>query len=75
MLGIYLNDTRCYYRLYNQMINQSQNKKREHEAPLFKTVVSINTDGNLIINHEYPNPKTIVERLERERNDESVIHE
>ena len=46
------------------MINQSQNKKREHEAPLFKTVVSINTDGNLIINHEYPNPKTILERID-----------
>ena len=57
------------------MINQNQNKKRERNAPLFITKVSINTDGNLIINHEYPNPKTIVERLERERNDESVIHE
>ena len=46
------------------MINQSQNKKREHEATLFKTEVSINTDGNLIINHEYPNPKTILERID-----------
>ena len=45
------------------MRNQNQNKKREHYAPLFKTVVSINNDGNLIINHEYPNPKKIVERL------------
>ena len=45
------------------MTRQSQNKKREHNAPLFKTVVSINNDGNLIINHEYPNPKKIVERL------------
>ena len=45
------------------MIVQKQNKKREHEAPLFITKVSINTDGNLIINHEYPNPKTIIERL------------
>ena len=45
------------------MRNQNQNKKREHNAPLFKTVVSINNDGNLIINHEYPNPKKIVERL------------
>ena len=57
------------------MINQSQNKKRERNAPLFITKVSINTiggnnlyltntDGNLIINHEYPNPKTIIERLD-----------
>ena len=45
------------------MRNQNQNKKREYNAPLFKTVVSINNDGNLIINHEYPNPKKIVERL------------
>ena len=45
------------------MRNQNQNKKREHNASLFKTVVSINNDGNLIINHEYPNPKKIVERL------------
>ena len=45
------------------MRNQNQNKKREHNAPLFKTVVAINNDGNLIINHEYPNPKKIVERL------------
>ena len=45
------------------MRNQNQNKKSEHNAPLFKTVVSINNDGNLIINHEYPNPKKIVERL------------
>lgn len=45
------------------MIVQKQNKKREHEAPLFITKVSINTDGNLIINHEYPNPKKIIEQL------------
>ena len=45
------------------MINKKTNKKREHKAPLFKTVVSINNDGNLIINNEYPNPKKIVERL------------
>ena len=31
------------------MINKKTNKKREHKAPLFKTVVSINNDGNLII--------------------------
>ena len=55
------------------MINQSQNKKREHEAPLFKTVVSINTDGNLIINHEYPNPKAIVERLEKDTHYKYII--
>ena len=46
------------------MINQSQNKKRERNAPLFITKVSINTDCILIINHEYPNPKTIIERLD-----------
>ena len=45
------------------MIVQKQNKKREHEAPLFITKVSINTDGNLIINHAYPNPKKIIEQL------------
>ena len=46
------------------MINQSQNKKRERNAPLFITKVSINTDGNLIVNHEYPHPKKIIERLD-----------
>ena len=46
------------------MKNQSQNKKRERNAPLFITKVSINTDGNLIINHEYHNPKTILERID-----------
>ena len=46
------------------MTNQSPNKKRERNAPLFITKVSINTDGNLIINHEYTNPKTIIERLD-----------
>ena len=47
------------------MINQNQkiNKKREHIAPLFKTVVSVNTQGNLIIDHEWVNPKKILERL------------
>jgi len=45
-------------------INPSQNKKRERNAPLFITKVYINTDGNLIINHEYPNPKTILERID-----------
>ena len=43
------------------MINQ--NKKREHEAPLFKTIVSVRTDGNLIIDHEWVNPEKIIERL------------
>ena len=46
------------------MKNQSQNKKRERNAPLFITKVSINTDGNLIIYHEYPNPKSILERID-----------
>jgi hypothetical protein len=45
------------------MINQKPNKKRERNAPLFKTCVSINTNGNLIIDHEWASPKKIIENL------------
>ena len=44
--------------------NQS-NKKRERNAPLFKTCVSVNTDGNLIIDHEWVNPNHLIAALEK----------
>ena len=31
------------------------------------------SDGNLIINHEYPNPKTIIERLEKDTHYKYII--
>ena len=45
------------------MINKKANKKRELNAPLFKTCVSVDTNGQLIIDHEWVNPKKIIERL------------
>ena len=45
------------------MKSQKANKKRERSAPLFKTSVSINTNGKLIIDHEWVSPKKIIENL------------
>ena len=45
------------------MINQNQNKKREHNAPLFKTCVSIGTDGQLVIDHEWIEPSKLIDAL------------
>ena len=45
------------------MTRQSQNKKREHNAPLFKTCVSIDTNGQLVIDHEWVEPKNLIEAL------------
>ena len=45
------------------MINQNQNKKRERNAPLFKTCVSIDTNGQLVIDHEWIEPKNLIEAL------------
>ena len=48
------------------MTQQKQrNKKREHNAPLFKTCVSVNNNGNLIIDHEWVDPKLLVAALEK----------
>ena len=44
---------------------KQSNKKREHNAPLFKTCVSVNTDGNLIINHEWVDPGRLVAALKK----------
>ena len=44
--------------------NQS-NKKREHNAPLFKTCVSVTTDGNLIIDHEWVDPNRLIAALKK----------
>ena len=45
------------------MTRQSQNKKREHNAPLFKTCVSIDTNGQLVIDHEWVDPKKLITAL------------
>ena len=45
------------------MIKKKGNKKREHNAPLFKTCVSIGTDGQLVIDHEWIEPKNLIEAL------------
>ena len=45
------------------MKSQSQNKKREHNAPLFKTSVSIGSDGLLVINHEWIEPSKLLDAL------------
>ena len=45
------------------MRNQNQNKKREHNAPLFKTCVSIDTKGQLVIDHEWVDPKKLITAL------------
>ena len=44
---------------------KQKNKKRERNAPLFKTCVSVNTDGNLIINHEWVDPNRLIAALEK----------
>ena len=41
------------------------NKKREQNlAPLFKTCVSVNNHGQLITDHEWVDPKKLVEALD-----------
>ena len=45
------------------MINQNQNKKRERYAPLFKTCVSIDINGQLVIDHEWVEPKKLLDAL------------
>ena len=45
------------------MISRNQNKKREHNAPLFKTCVSIDTNGQLVIDHEWVEPKKLLDAL------------
>ena len=44
---------------------KQSNKKREHNAPLFKTCISINNNGQLIIDHEWINPKKLTAALEK----------
>ena len=44
---------------------KQNNKKREHNAPLFKTCVSVNDNGNLIIDHEWVDPNLLVIALEK----------
>ena len=45
------------------MKNQKRNKKREHNAPLFKTCVSIDTNGQLVIDHEWIEPKNLMDAM------------
>tara|TARA_R110002096_G_C14056802_1_gene673915 strand:+ start:252 stop:500 length:249 start_codon:yes stop_codon:yes gene_type:complete len=45
------------------MKNQKTNKKREHNAPLFKTCVSIDTNGQLVIDHEWIEPKNLMDAM------------
>lgn len=45
------------------MIKKKRNKKREHNAPLFKTCVSIDTSGRLVIDHEWVDPKKLIDAL------------
>ena len=47
------------------MINKKANKKRELNAPLFKTCVSVDTNGQLIIDHEWVDPKKLLIALEK----------
>ena len=48
---------------------KQSNKKRERNAPLFKTCVSVNTKGNLIIDHEWVNPAKLITSLSRYKDD------
>ena len=45
------------------MTKKKRNKKREHNAPLFKTCVSIDTNGRLVIDHEWVDPKKLIDAL------------
>ena len=44
-------------------INPKPNKKREHEALLFKLEVGLNTDGNILFNYDWVKPELVVESL------------
>ena len=44
---------------------KNRNKKRERYAPLFKTSVSINNNGQLITDHEWVDPKKLIQVLNR----------
>ena len=43
---------------------KNPNKKRELNAPLFKTSVSINSEGQLITDHEWVDPKKLIHVLD-----------
>ena len=43
---------------------KKNNKKREHIAPLFKTSVYINNNGQLITDHEWVDPKKLIQVLD-----------
>ena len=45
------------------MTKKKRNKKRERYAPLFKTCVSIDTNGRLVIDHEWVDPKKLIDAL------------
>ena len=40
-----------------------RNKKREHEALLYKLEVKINNDGNILFNYDWVKPERIVDNL------------
>ena len=51
------------------MTPSPRNKNREHNAPLFKTCVSVNTKGNLIIDHEWVSPEKLIAALSGNKED------
>ena len=51
------------------MTPNPRNKKRERNAPLFKTCVAVNTKGNLIIDHEWVNPEKLIAALSGYKDD------
>ena len=42
-----------------------RNKKREHEALLYKLEVKINTDGNILFNYDWVKPEHILDNLKK----------
>ena len=51
------------------MVPSPKNKKGKRNAPLFKTCVSVNTKGNLIIDHEWADPEKIIDALSGYKDD------
>ena len=45
-------------------INLKSNKKREHEALLFRLEIGLNTDGNILFNYDWVKPEKVIEAME-----------
>ena len=46
-------------------VEKIRHKKRESEALLYKLEVQLNSDGNLMFNYEWVNPRKLLDALKK----------